>query len=483
MKIFIIYTAIVIVTIVLCVLANGYKRKIFKELNKKEHKLKFLYGISAFLVDIVNTYIYSIRYDNIKVKLSRIYIKRADETEAYLYIVSKAALSIMLFLIIEAAGYFKCTEAAFSKQDRVMYIERPEYGEGERKYNLVADYEDGYHENIDIILEERKYKEDEVMRIFSDSYKELVTRFLGKNSDLENITNNVNLVSEVGQGIAVDWEIDALNYIDYSGNIRWENINGQEKTEIKAILSYGGYSKSYSLPLILNNENQNKNRMALNELKTIIDGSPDYEKRIELPNFAGEQKVQFYEEKEKGFLLYIILAFIAAVIIYVAKEKETDKQLEKRRRQLETDYAAIVNKLTILQRSGLTLVSAWDKIILDYEKDESKRKRFAYEEMKYTRNRMKAGYSEAASYLEFGRRCGIRAYIKFANLLEQNLKKGTKGLGDVLNAEVEEALEERKALAKKKGDEAGTRLLFPMGIMLIISIIMIMVPALMTINI
>ena len=66
--------------------------------------------------------------------------------------------------------------------------------------------------------------------------------------------------------------------------------------------------------------------------------------------------------------------------------------------------------------------------------------------------------------------------------LRAEYKKGTKGLKDILNAEAREALEERKALARKKGDEAGTKLLLPMGIMLIISIIMIIVPAFLTIE-
>ena len=319
------------------------------------------------------------------------------------------------------------------------------------------------------------------MRMLSESYEELVTEFLGKNDSLDNITDSVNLISGMEDGIAVEWELTEQDYIDYSGNIRWENVTSHEDTEIKAILSVGDFSQCFILPLTLNKEEQNKSYLAYDELNTIIESFPEYEKKIELPDYLAGKQVQFYKEKEKGTLIYLIIAFAAAAIIFVAKEKETDKKLEQRRRQLETDYATIVNKLTILQGAGMTLLSAWDKIILDYDKDE--RKRYAYEEMKYARNKMKAGYSETASYLEFGRRCGIHSYIKFANLLEQNIKKGTKGLGNILNTEAREALEERKALARKKGDEAGTKLLFPMGIMLIISIVMIMVPALMTINV
>lgn len=483
MKVFIVYMIITVFIMLILIVTSGYKRKFFRELDKKKHRLKFCYGLSAFVIDFINTHVYAINYDTIKVKLSRIYVKKADEAEAYLYLVSKVSLSIISFMIIVAAGCFKCAENTFSKPNKVVYIERPEYGNGEKGYRLMADYEDGSHEKVDIMLSERKYTENEIMQMFTDSYDELVEEFLGNNDELGNITDSVNLINKVGNDITVDWDFSETEFIDYYGDIKWENITGQEETEIKVKLSFGDYSQDYTLPLIINAEGRKEKSRIQNELNILIDSSSEYDKKIILPEYVAGHKVKFFYKKEKSTLLYLFIAFAAAIILFVVKERDTDKKIEERKSQLEVDYAQIVNKLTILQGSGMTLLSAWDKIITDYERNRKKKIRFAYEEMKYARNRMKAGYSETASYLEFGRRCGIHTYIKFANLLEQNIKKGTKGLKDILNAEAREALEERKALARKKGDEAGTKLLLPMGIMLIISIIMILVPALMSIGI
>lgn len=483
MKVFIVYVIIIVFIILIFIMTSRYKRKVFQELDRKKHRLKFCYGMSAFILDFINTHVYTINYDTIKVKLSRIYVKKADETEAYLHVVSKVSLSIIVFMIIAAAGCLKCAENIFSNHDKVVYIERPEYGNGEKRYHLMAGYEDGSHERVDIILSERKFTENEIMQMFTDSYDELVEKFLGNNDELGNITDSVNLIHKVGNEISVDWDISGTEFIDYYGDIKWENITGQAKTEIKVKLSFEDYSQDYTLPLILNKEGRNEKSRIHNELSTLIDSSSEYDKKIMLPEYVAGHKVNFFYKKEKDTLLYLFIAFAAAVILFVVKEKDTDKKLEERKSQLEADYAQIVNKLTVLQGSGMTLLSAWDKIITDYERNSEKKIRFAYEEMKYARNRMKAGYSETASYLEFGRRCGTHTYIKFANLLEQNIKKGTKGLKDILNAEARDALEERKALARKKGDEAGTKLLLPMGIMLIISIIMIIVPALMSISI
>lgn len=53
----------------------------------------------------------------------------------------------------------------------------------------------------------------------------------------------------------------------------------------------------------------------------------------------------------------------------------------------------------------------------------------------------------------------------------------------LLEQEAEEAFEERKNSAKKLGEEAGTKLLFPMLLMLGIVIAIIMVPALLSFQI
>ena len=169
--------------------------------------------------------------------------------------------------------------------------------------------------------------------------------------------------------------------------------------------------------------------------------------------------------------------------MYVVKNEELKRKIVKRNQQLESDYASIVCKLTMLCGAGSTILLAWDKIISDYEFEENQYGyRYAYEEMKIARYRMKNGILETEAYAEFGRRCDTSSYIKLGCLLEQNIKKGTKGLKDILDGEVREAFVERKLLAKKRGEEASTKLLFPMMLMLIISMVVVIVPAFMSMN-
>ena len=47
----------------------------------------------------------------------------------------------------------------------------------------------------------------------------------------------------------------------------------------------------------------------------------------------------------------------------------------------------------------------------------------------------------------------------------------------LLQKEAEDAFEERKSIARRLGEEAGTKLLVPMVLMLLVVLILIMVPA------
>ena len=84
---------------------------------------------------------------------------------------------------------------------------------------------------------------------------------------------------------------------------------------------------------------------------------------------------------------------------------------------------------------------------------------------------------------ECAKRCGQNCYSKLAALLSQNSKKGNSNLLQQLRTESEHAQEERRNLARKMGEEAGTRLLLPMMLLLVMVMLMILVPAMLSFGI
>ena len=98
-------------------------------------------------------------------------------------------------------------------------------------------------------------------------------------------------------------------------------------------------------------------------------------------------------------------------------------------------------------------------------------------ELKYSRHSLALGMPEEQVYYQLGRRLKLPCYIKLMTLLEQNVKRGSRGLIGIFEQEEVIALEERKNLAKRYGEEAGTKLLGPMILLLLVIMLMIMIPA------
>lgn len=174
----------------------------------------------------------------------------------------------------------------------------------------------------------------------------------------------------------------------------------------------------------------------------------------------------------------VILAVLAGVLWYWYRVERPKDLRRKKEQQMMADYPEIITGLTVLTGAGLALPQAWIRLTEEYEAAKEKRGiRWAYEEMLVTARQIQNGISPGRAFAEYGRRIGIHVYIKLGNLLEQNMKKGTKGLSVMLQDEAYQAFEERKHQVRRTGEEISTKLLIPMFMMFGVVLIIILVPA------
>ncbi len=480
------YSAIILLFLIIFLCTGKYKKDVFDNLDKKENPFRFIYGMSAWILDFIDKKIYRLSYAKIGKRIEKIKVNNYKKEDTYIYMVSRISISIIAFILIIIFGDLICLNNTFSKTANVKSIFRKNYGEGEKVYELEAKFKDGYRQNVKIKLPEKANSYDDVKLIFENSYQSILKNMLNGNQSINNITGDVKLIYSLDNNVTVDWNLNNTLYIDYGGKILWDNMGNVDKVsvDIEVTLSLDTYSKTYNIPLTINKAGRKKSEIIDESIEKYIDEYTKSDKEVELMNSINDEEVEFVEKKKKSSIIYIFIGVIMALVLYMIKGKELQDYEDKRRKQLEIDYVTMVNKITILHSAGMTILAAWDKVISDYEKNKSTLgMRYAYEEMKYARQKMKNGYSECQAYLDYGKRCGIHSYIKFGNLLEQNIRKGTKGLSEILESEVNDAYEERKALARKKGEEAGTKLLLPMGIMLVISMAIIIIPAFLSMGI
>lgn len=183
--------------------------------------------------------------------------------------------------------------------------------------------------------------------------------------------------------------------------------------------------------------------------------------------------------------MVFMAAAVAAAIYFREKEEKKRKQAE-RETQMMADYCGIVSKLSLLLGAGMNIPLAWEKIADSYQQKRSRGEtdeRYAYEEMVNTLHEMQEGVGELEAYGNFGNRCQLSDYRRLSSMIVQNVRKGSQGMQRLLEQEEWEAYEQRKAHARQMGEEAGTKLLLPMGIMLAIVLAILVIPAGLALNI
>ena len=197
-------------------------------------------------------------------------------------------------------------------------------------------------------------------------------------------------------------------------------------------------------------------------------------------DYEGQKLV--YKEDHDGQTTTGLLFLAAVFFFFIIYRKYYTLRTagEQRDKQLERDYPDLIAKLLILVRAGMPVKSAWIHMTEDYRKNKKKDGvvHYAYEEMIGSVKLMESGIGEGKAYTEFGRRCGGHMYLKLGSLLEQNIKKGSTGMAQVLDGERVQALENRRRQIRSSGEAAGTQLMMPMMIMFILVMAIIMVPAL-----
>ena len=166
----------------------------------------------------------------------------------------------------------------------------------------------------------------------------------------------------------------------------------------------------------------------------------------------------------------------------MAPDKDLDKKVKERDEQMLMDYPEVVSKLSLYIGAGMTVRMAWKKITDEYVQrvNKGEKRHFIYEEMRLAAYEMESGTGELVAYRHFSKRCRVQKYVKLVSLLEQSIKLGAKNFLGALKEEADDAVRNSRAVVKRKGEEAGTKLLLPMMLMLLIVMVVIIVPAFMT---
>lgn len=412
---------------------------------------------------------------------------REDMEKKLCDIWKKRLITIVLLLAVFAVSVLYClfgSEPESSELSEGKYITRLEEDRALELAIVGTTAERRWKNTISLTVKGRLFSKEEMKRLSKQTEQYLERTLPGDNASLKTVHLPLRLVSGIpNTGISISWTVDE-SYFSDTGKLKRRAVplEGVD-TELMASARWKNWKKNfYFAAHVIPGELSEGElaREAKDAVRLELKRQADKEV-VELPEMVGDSKLQYEllgDGKDFSMVYFSLLLLFLVPAFWFRNQK---KGLEQRRNQLMLDHPTLVNRIMLLLGAGLTVRKAVERLADEYEIERKKggEKRYVYEEICVMAQEMRDGVSEGRAVERFGKRCGLLPYLRFASVITQNLKKGAEGILDILEKESIDALEKRKARVLQQGEIAGTRLLFPMIIMLGLVMGIIMVPAFM----
>lgn len=433
---------------------------------------------------VIVSCLYQIRRFHIKrervEKLRKIYIGM-DEKSLYFQYYGKLVRQISIVLM---SGLLLVSASVLMKQKQFLFqgyfLERGEATEKLKKYSIKAD--SGEEEKkLEVSPKTRKYTKKEEEDALKEGKQRLEQMVLGENASAEKIIRPLYLPEKIPEKqVSILWKLPKDSSVSSDGSLKNDKLEHPLQIELKAVLTCGSSEAFWTKAVIVYpKEKKEKTFWELwEEEYQKNEKNSETDKYIKLPEQVAGKHMAYSEEQITYPILVLAGVFIFCLVLPVLSESRLRENIKKRREQLTLDYPEFIEHFVLLIGAGLTVKGAWEKIVHEYEKRRSKKEiHFVYEEMGVTVREIENGMSETRAYELFGKRTELLSYMKFCTLLVQNLQKGSADLLVLLEYEMVDSFQTRKDNAKALGEKAGTKLLMPMAVMLMIVFILILYAA------
>lgn len=402
------------------------------------------------------------------------------------YFVKKLSDLLMLLCagsVLGMALYVSARQNPAVSEEGIM--QRASYEEEAKDVQLIAHTKEGeVLGTYDVRVSNRRYTKEETDRLFSEASAILPEEILNGNASQEQVTTDLKLVTQLaGYPFAITWKSGDYTRIRSDGRLNLEGIPAAgEVVMLTAQYAYHDLTYEQVLHVHVRAPVPDREQLREEQMQTLLanaDAATIEEAHIVLPGTFDNKDLQWKEMVKDSSPLIFLLVLIASFIVFAAKDKEVQRQMDARNNELLNGYPQFVSQLVLYLGAGMTLRSIMKKLALNYAKRFQKNGelQFLGEELLRFTYAVESGVAETGAYEQFGLRTGTREYTRLTTLLVQNVRKGSNDLLRLLEEESKKAFSERIDRARKRGEEAGTKLLMPMMLLLGIVMIIIMIPA------
>lgn len=359
-------------------------------------------------------------------------------------------------------------------RDKENIIEREDYGGDVIEEELYYEVS-GQEQTIVLNVSPVRLSEDEFYVKAHEVAAEIEEDYFAEGTI---IFQDMELPLSDSEGVfAISWESKTPEILSSRGRIEAQLEQEPKEACLVMSISYYDYSASYEFSILVGAKEKTKAELTVENIAQTLNNLEEEtvgEKQLLIPDEIESVEIRLRRNEDKNGRI-LMLGVICAVVITGISIARLNEAGRKRDEQLMREYPFFVDSLWLYIEAGMNIKRAF----CEYVNAEENKDSLLNHELKLTLNQIDNGEAEYTAYEELGARLGLSVYVSLMRHVSQNLKMGTKDLRLLMEAEVTIALEAKKEAAKRLGEEASTKLVFPMIILLVVVMIIIMTPAFM----
>lgn len=175
----------------------------------------------------------------------------------------------------------------------------------------------------------------------------------------------------------------------------------------------------------------------------------------------------------------LVIGTLLAVLVPMALINDLHRKVQRREQAVLLELPELLNKIVLLVGAGSTVQQAI-KLCLERKREQAGHP--LYRELLQMQKEWEGGDSFQQAMEGFSKRCGIQEVSVFTTAVLLNYRRGGEEFALALRDLSHSLWEKRKAIGKTLGEQASSKLVFPMVLLFMAVLILVGAPAFMIMN-
>lgn len=176
-----------------------------------------------------------------------------------------------------------------------------------------------------------------------------------------------------------------------------------------------------------------------------------------------------------GSLTNMYGGVLLSIVLPLMRSKEIISKAERRRQMMQMELPELINKLILLVQAGETIQKA---LAVCITKKNAEATHPLYVELFRMMSDVHNGYSFTHAMELLAKRCILQEVSMFVTTVLMNQRRGGETFVLAMKDLARQLWDKRKAIARRRGEEVSTKLVFPMMLMFLVVLVIVGAPAL-----